>query len=154
MASRRPSLRSLSVGARVGPIQARRLAGPLVEGACMADRMLFIGWGDPVRGAEERAIEVFNEALGILGRKQQEGQIEGFDVALLAPNTDLGGYITVRGTGEQITALREDPEFQRNTLDSTLVVDGIRHVEGYTNEGVATQMAMYQEAIAKVPQRA
>ena len=63
----------------------------------MSDRMLFIGWGDPVRGAEERAIEVFNEALGILGRKQQEGQIEGFDVALLAPNTDLGGYITIRG---------------------------------------------------------
>ena len=120
----------------------------------MADRVLFIGWGDPVRGSEERAVEVFNEALGILGRKQQEGMIDGFDVALLAPNTDLGGYITIRGTGEQITALREDPEFQRNTVDSTLVVDGIRHVEGYTNEGVATQMAMYQEAIAKVPQRA
>ena|SRR5437016_12948209 len=120
----------------------------------MADRVLFIGWGEVVRGAEERAIEVFNEALGILGRKQQEGAIEGFDVALLAPNTDLLGYISIRGTGAQINALREDEEFQRNTLESTLVVDEIRHLEGYTNEGVATQMAMYQEAIAKVPQRA
>ncbi len=27
----------------------------------MADRVLFIGWGETVRGREERALEVFNE---------------------------------------------------------------------------------------------
>jgi len=97
---------------------------------------------------------VFNEAMGILGRKQQEGQIESFDVVLLEPNGELDGYITVKGSAEQISSLREDPEFQRNTVDATLSVNGIRHIEGYTNEGVAAQMAMYQEAISKVPQRA
>lgn len=97
---------------------------------------------------------VFNEAMGILGRKQQEGQIDSFDVVLLEPNGDLDGYITVKGSAEQISALRADQEFQRNTVDATLSVNGIRHVEGYTNEGVAAQMAMYQEAISKVPQRA
>jgi hypothetical protein len=110
----------------------------------MADRVLFIGWGTPVRGAEERGLEVFNEALGILGRRQQEGQIEGFDVCLLDPNTDLNGYITVRGSVDQINALRADEEF----------VDDFRHIEGYTNEGVAYVMGLYQEALAKVPQRA
>jgi hypothetical protein len=120
----------------------------------MADRVLFIGWQEPVRGSEERAVEVFNEALGILGRKQQEGSIEGFDVVLLAPNEALSGCIMVQGSREQITALREDGEFQRNTVDATLCVDGITHIEGYTGDGVAQQMSMYQEAIAKVPQRA
>src|SRR5205807_1498352 len=120
----------------------------------MADRMLFIGWGNPVRGAEERALETFNEALGLLGRMQQDGRIEGFDVSLLAPNGDLNGFISVRGNAEQITGLRNDEEFQRNTVDAELSVDGIRHIEGYTNEGVAGQMAIYQEAVAKVPQRA
>ena len=120
----------------------------------MADRALFVGWREPARGLEERALGVFNEAMGILGRKQQEGQIESFDVVLLEPNGELDGYITVQGSAEQITALRADPEFQRNTVDATLSVNGIRHIEGYTNEGVATQMAMYQEAISKVPQRA
>lgn len=119
----------------------------------MADRVLFIGWGEPVRGLEERSLEVFNEALGLLGRMQQEGRIWGFDTVLLEPNAELGGYIAVRGTADQIAALREDPDFQRNTVDATLAVEGIRHLIGYTNEGIARQMAMYQEALNKVPQR-
>jgi hypothetical protein len=120
----------------------------------MADRMLFIGWGAVVRGSEERSLEVFNEALGLFGRRQQDGSIEGFDVHLLEPNGDLAGYIDVRGSAEQITALRSDAEFRRNMIDAGLVVDDLRHFEGFTNEGVARQMAIYQEAISQVPQRA
>lgn len=119
----------------------------------MADRMLFMTWQMPVRGLEERAIEVFNEALGLLGRKQQDGAIESFDVALMAPNAELGGYIAVRGTREQIAALREDEEFRRNTIDAQLAVEGIRHLEAVTNEGIATEMTMLQEGIANLPQR-
>ena len=33
----------------------------------MAERMLFIGWGQVARGREERALEVFNETLGLYG---------------------------------------------------------------------------------------
>jgi hypothetical protein len=118
----------------------------------MADRVLFVGWDEAARGAEERALEVFNEALGLLGTMQQDGRIEGFDVMLLEPNASLGGCILIRGTAEQIAGVRADADFQRNTIKSQLAVDGIRHIEGYTNEGVATQMAMYQEAVAEVPQ--
>jgi hypothetical protein len=120
----------------------------------MADRLLFISWDIPVRGMEERAVEVFNEALGILGRRQQEGKIEGFDVVLLQPNGSLGGYMSARGTADQITALRNDPEFMRNTIDAELCVEGIRHLEGFTNEGVAEQMGLYTEAIGRMPARA
>jgi hypothetical protein len=120
----------------------------------MADRVLFISWGTPVRGSEERGLEVFNEALGLLGRMQQDGRFEGFDVALLGPNSDMGGYIAVRGSAEQIAAIREDEEFRRNQIDASLIVDNLRHLEGYTNEGVAQEMALYQDAIMKVPQRA
>lgn len=120
----------------------------------MADRVLFIGWGETVRGREERGLEVFNEALGILGRMQQEGRIEKFDVVLLGPNSDLGGYMEVHGTADQLMALREDAEFQRNTADAQLIVDRLRHIDGYAEGGVAQQMGLYQEAIAKVPQRA
>ena len=62
----------------------------------MADRVLFIAWGENVHGREERGLEIFNEAMGILGRMQQEGRIEKFDVALLDPNGgDLEGYVAV-----------------------------------------------------------
>jgi hypothetical protein len=120
----------------------------------MADRVLFIGWGTPVRGAEERGLEVFNENLGVLGRMQQDGRIEGFDVYLLEPNQELNGYISVRGSAEQIAGVRNDEEFQRASIDAELIADGLRHIEGWANEGVASQMELYREAVAKIPQRA
>jgi hypothetical protein len=120
----------------------------------MADRVLFMSWGQTVRGAEERSLEVFNEALGMLGRAQQDGRIEKFDVVLLGPNTDLDGYIEIFGTTEQLIALQESEEFERNTIDAQLCVDGLSHVMGYCNDGVARTMAMYQEALSQVPQRA
>lgn len=119
----------------------------------MADRVLFIAWGESVHGREERGLEIFNEAMGILGRMQQEGRIEKFDVALLDPNGgDLEGYVAVHGNAEQLAAVRADEEFVRNTLDAQNIVHRLRHTEGYTNEGVARMMELYQQSIAKVPQ--
>ena len=118
----------------------------------MADRVLFISWGSPIPGREERGLEVFNDAIGLFGRMQQEGRIEKFDVVLLQPNGDLNGYIELHGSAEQIAAVHEDEEFQRNTVDASLIVDKLRHVDGVTNDEVARQIAMYQEGIARVPQ--
>lgn len=118
----------------------------------MADRVLFIGWGTPARGREERGLEVFNEAIGISGRMQQEGRIEKFHVVLFGPNSELNGYMELHGSAEQLAAVRQDEEFRRNTTDASLIVDGLRHIEGYVNEGVASQMALYQESVARVPQ--
>jgi hypothetical protein len=124
-----------------------------MEGAGMADRMLFVSWGEGVRGREERGLEVFNEAMGMLGRMQQDGRIEGFDVCLLEPNGELNGFVVIRGSAEQINALRADEEFRRSTADTTLIVDRFRQIEGYTNEGIARELAIYQDAIANVPQQ-
>jgi hypothetical protein len=120
----------------------------------MADRVLCIAWGQTRPGREERGLEVFNEALGLYGRMQQEGRIEKFDVVLLSPNVELGGYIELHGSAEQLAAVKEDEEFRRNAVDATLVVDTFRHIDGVVNEGVAREIELYQEAIGKVPQSA
>ena len=121
----------------------------------MADRVLFIGWGANVHGREERGLEVFNEAMGMYGRMQQEGRIEKFDVCLLDPHGGgLAGYITLQGTAEQLHAVEEDAEFRRNMADASLAVEELGIIRGRVNEGIADEIAMYQEAIAKVPQDA
>jgi hypothetical protein len=120
----------------------------------MADRMLFISWGEPVRGREERGLEVFNEALGICGRMQQEGRIEKFEVRLMGPNGGLNGYIEIHGSAAQIAAVKEDDEFLSNTMDAANVAQDLRHVDGWINEGIARAMEMYQEGLAKVPEHA
>lgn len=118
----------------------------------MADRVLLVSWGMPVRGREERALAVFNETMGMYGRMQQEGRIEGFDVTLFEPNGALKGFIELRGSAEQIAQLRESEDFRRATTDATLIVDDLRLTDGYTGAGVARQIALYQEAISGVPQ--
>jgi hypothetical protein len=120
----------------------------------MADRMLFISWGAPVPGREERGLEVFNEAVGMYGRMQQDGRIESFDVCLLGPNAKIDGYIAVHGSADQLNAIREDDEYLRNMMDAGLIVADLAVVEGYTGEGVARMMGIYQEAIGRVPQAA
>lgn len=119
----------------------------------MADRMLMIAWGAPVRGREERGLEVFNEALGILGRMQHDGRIEKFEVRLMSPNGTLDGYIEVHGSAAQIAALKEDDEFLRNTIDAAQVVDGLTHMEGWINDGIARAMEMYQDSLGKAPSK-
>jgi hypothetical protein len=119
----------------------------------MADRLLLISWGTPVRGMEERSLEVFNEALGFYGRLQQEGRIESLDVVLLAPNGMLSGYIELRGSAAQLAAAREDPVFRRLLVDAGMVVDDLRLADGFCNEGVAEAMGIFQEALVGMPQR-
>ena len=118
----------------------------------MADRMLFISWDHTIHGREERGLEVFNEAIGFYGRCQQEGRIERFDVALLMPAGGPDGYIALHGSADQLNALKSDEEFMRHTMDANLVVENLRVIDGWTGDGVAAQMALYIEAIAKVPQ--
>jgi hypothetical protein len=119
----------------------------------MADRLLFIGWDEVVRGREERAVEVFNESVGLYGRMQQEGRIESFDAVFLTPTgSGLQGYFALHGSEEQIGAVRIDPEFMRTSVAAGLIVDDFRIIDGWTGQGIADQMAMFQEAIAKVPQ--
>ena len=80
----------------------------------MADAGLFIGWGEVVRGPEDRALDVFNETLELYGQLQSDGRIEDFEVALLDPHGgELQGYVMLRGSEEQIDAVRRGEDFQR-----------------------------------------
>ena len=118
----------------------------------MADRILFIGWGATVRGREERALEVFDAAVGFYGRCQQEGRIESFDVILLAPHGGgLAGYMELHGSADQLNALQEDEQFRRLMIDASLIVDELGVVDGFANEGLARELTLYREAIAQVP---
>jgi hypothetical protein len=120
----------------------------------MADTVLMITWGPPVRGREERGLEVFNDALGLYGRLQQEGRIEGFDVAILQPNGLMNGFIALRGSTEQLNALRQDEEFRRTTVAASLIVEDFRLIEGSTGEGIARDIELYREGVSQVPQTA
>ena len=120
----------------------------------MADRVVFISWGMVVRGREERAMENFNETIGLYGQMQQDGRMESFDVVLLNPSTGMDGYLALHGSADQLQALKESEDFQRQLASATLIVEDLKMVDGYTGPAIAKQMEIYQEAISKVPQSA
>ena len=114
----------------------------------MADAALFIGWGQVVRGREKRAVQVFNESVEYWGGLQGDGKIDDFEVVLLAPHGgDLQGFALLRGSAEQIGALRADEEFERRTTRADLIVDSQGVVDALIGEGIGRGMAQYQAEV-------
>jgi hypothetical protein len=117
----------------------------------MADAGLFVGWGQVVRGREDRALAVFNETIELYGQMQSDGRIESFEVCLLQPHGgELGGFELIRGSEEQIDALRRSEDFERINTKASLIVDDLGIVDMLIGEGLGRAMAIYQEEIAVV----
>jgi hypothetical protein len=117
----------------------------------MADAGLFIGFGDPVRGRESQAVELFNETMVYYGRLQEEGEIENFEPVFLEPHGgDLGGFILIRGNAEKLSALRVSEEFTQFSIRAALCVEGFGVVGADLSERLQSQMAYYTEQIAAI----
>ena len=114
----------------------------------MADSALFIGWGQVTRGREKRALQVFNESVEYWGGLQGDGKIEDFEVVLLTPHGgDLQGFALLRGSAEQVGALRADEEFQRRVTRADLIVESQGVIDALIGDGLARGMGQYQAEI-------
>jgi hypothetical protein len=60
----------------------------------------------------------------------------------------------LHGSEAQSAAVQTDEEFMRTQVEASLIVDELGMIPGWINEGVAGQVAVYQEAVSKVPQSA
>jgi hypothetical protein len=119
----------------------------------MAGAALFIGWGDVVRGREQRALAVFQESIEYYGKLQEEGKIEGFDTYLLEPHGgDLTGFVVLRGEQSALDAIRSSPDFQRLLARAGTVIDRLGVVGAYTGEALGEQMALFGELSQELPQ--
>jgi hypothetical protein len=117
----------------------------------MADAGLFIGFGEPVRGREAKAVQVFNESLAYYARLQQEGKIESFEPALLEPHGgDLGGFILLRGTAEQIAAVHGSEEFQSVQNRARLIVNNVGVIRALIGASLASGMTDYMKQVGEL----
>jgi hypothetical protein len=114
----------------------------------MADAGLFIGWGQVVRGREGPAVDGFNEFVEFCGTLQGDGELESFEICFLEPHGgDLAGFILLRGETAQMDALRDNDEFLHHMTRADLHVERLGVVSAALGEGVARQMAIFQEEI-------
>lgn len=117
----------------------------------MADAALFIGWGSPVRGREQKAIEVFNESMAYWGQLQSSGEIEGVEAYLLTPHGgDLGGFAILKGEQSKLMDVERSEGFQRMVARANLIIENLGVVHAFTGEGLANQMAMFNAQVSEL----
>jgi hypothetical protein len=117
----------------------------------MADNTLFIGWGDPVFGREAKSLDVFNETIEYYGKLQGDGRIESFEVVLLDPHGgDLAGFVLIRGSRENLAAVRGDEEFRRLLTRASLIVQSLGAVDGILGNEVARELGVFRDAAADI----
>jgi hypothetical protein len=118
----------------------------------MADAGFWIAWGLPARGRERQALELLREStVGYLERLREDGRIERFDTAILKPQTtELGGFILIQGTQEQIDSLRRGRDFQTWVNQIQLVADRVGMVDAWVNAGLGEAIGLYEEALRRL----
>lgn len=110
----------------------------------MAGSVLFIGWGQPTRGRERQANQVFGEALQYFAGQQQQGAISGFEPFNLAPHGgDLSGFLLIRGDADQLNRLQDDAGFQRLITRAQLIVENFGVVRAVTGDELQRQFELF-----------
>jgi hypothetical protein len=117
----------------------------------MAEAGLFIGWGQTVRGREAKGLQVFDEGVQFWRGQQASGAIESFEVVFLAPHGgDLAGFLLVRGSHEQIAAVRANAEFQRINARAAAVVDGLGIIDATLDDGLEPAIETFRAVITEL----
>jgi hypothetical protein len=113
----------------------------------MAGEALFIGWGQVVRGREQKALQVFQETIEFDGKLQQEGRIDSFEAVLLGPHGgDLAGFILLRGQRQRLDEIRSSEEFERLIARAASIVDGVGVLNAYGGEALGQSMERFRQA--------
>jgi hypothetical protein len=111
----------------------------------MANAALVIGWGPAVQGREQKALQVFGEAIQYYTRLQQRGEIDSFEPVALEPHGgDLLGFLLVRGDREKLNRVRSSDEFVRLNNRAGLVVNNFGVVSAFIGEELNRLFADFQ----------
>jgi hypothetical protein len=112
---------------------------------------LFIGWGQIVRGREQKALDVFNESVAYWNSLKEDGSVEDLDVVFLGPHGgDLAGFALLKGDGAKLDEVRRSDEFLRQITRANLIVDGIGVVPALTGEALGEQVGRLQQQIGEL----
>ena len=107
----------------------------------MLDSGLLISWGEIYPSREEHALlRLFSEVVAYSGKLLDEGRIGGFEPFVLRAQVgdlrDLRGFMIIRGTPEQITALRHDDAFLAYVQRAKKLMNDVRVDELYLSEAL------------------
>lgn len=109
----------------------------------MATAVLFIGWDRPVPGREAEAWKHWmGEGREALARFQKQGYFERTEQIALTPHCgSLNGMLLMFGERAKLDELRRTDEFERFSLQLSMLFQGYGVVPGLNSEGLAKAMS-------------
>lgn len=114
----------------------------------MNHNVLFIGWGQPVRGRELQAAKVFSEWNELLGTLQSKGSIKSVTPVFLAPRGgELNGFFLITGEPRKLAELAQGDELRRAITRAQIVVEQVGVVSGLTGDEIMKQMQLWTSQV-------
>ena len=103
-----------------------------------------ISWGQPVRGREGKALEVFGKAVGYFDALAKSGRIHDHQ-EYVARTGSQGGFMILTGQYDELVAITGEEETLELTLaGSTICEDfAINLYEGGSEQAVTASMQRY-----------
>lgn len=119
---------------------------PTAEKECIMANAIFIGWGPPIPGRQQKASQVFEEAVQYWQQLRQRGEIESFSTYLLEPHGgDLSGFLIAQGDPDKLAHLRMSSEFIRINARAQAVVQHFGVVGASTGQELQQLFAMFEQ---------
>lgn len=115
----------------------------------MSDHGLVLAWGTPVRGREQKAMEVFLEGQELVAKAEANGEIASSETVINQPSAGgiPGGHTVVWGTPEQIDAYERSEGFERIVARAGLIVDGLGVTRAIRGDALVQAMGRWGESI-------
>jgi hypothetical protein len=113
----------------------------------MANAAIFVKWGQPFPGREQKSLEVFMGGIEYWTRLKAEKKIEDFRIYLATSgNTEnYGGHVTLEGELDQLRALMDTDEHQSLLLKARHLVTNVEDVVCSTGGDIPARVQQVQK---------
>lgn len=116
----------------------------------MADAAILIRWDRVVPGREQKALSLFGQSLEYYGSLQSEGAIESYEPVLLNPSGgDLNGIILLRGSQDQLDAVKREDRFIDIMMRAAHLCESLGVVDGFLENELQARMGKWAQIIAQ-----
>jgi hypothetical protein len=116
----------------------------------MPNAALILRWDRVVPGREPQALSLFGQALEYYGSLQSEGSIASYEPILMDPSgSDLNGLIVIRGSADQLDALRRQDRFIEITMLATHQCEAFGVVNAHLGDELQARMARWAQIITQ-----
>jgi hypothetical protein len=114
----------------------------------MADAAIVIRWNRVVPGREQQGLSIFGQSLEYYGTLQGKGAIESFEPVIFNPTGgDLNGIILIRGSLDQLDALKREDRFIDLMMRAAHACEGLGVNDAYLEGELQARMGRWTQII-------